>query len=352
MQSCCAATPHKVDLTWLKQNSDNLFNIPILQQERREMLNGIPVASCEDTCWQAERRGIASRRTVMKSDVQTHTDVDAEPEVLHINVGSDCNLTCVYCTKQYSTAWLHDIANNGSYLDDQRFKINTQDRVLLKLGQKQIDQTDSYQTLLNAATKYQNSTVVISGGEPFLNNNLVEIVKKFKRPVTIYTGLGINTARLERVLTELPSTVEFIISAETTGNNYEFVRYGNTWEQFQTNLALIQQFGKIKFSSVLSNLTILWFYEFEQQFKNIEIIPNFCTDPAYLGIHMLDKHSKDIIQSTQFVTANTEIKNNLNIEPTAEQHIQLRTYLNEYARRRNLSLDIFPTSFTTWLNIP
>ena len=352
VQSCCAATPHKIDLAWLKQNPAQLFNIPVLQQERTDMLAGQAVASCEDTCWRPERQGIASRRTVMKSDVQTHANIEAEPEVLHINLGSDCNLTCVYCSKQYSTAWLRDIVKFGAYSESERFQLNAQDIIVLKLGQKTIHSSNSYQSVLDAAAQYQNCPVTITGGEPFLSNHLVDLIKRFKQKVTVFTGLGVSTSRLQQILDHMPSNVEFVVSAENTKWFYEFARYDNGWSHFLLNMSLLQQQHTVKFSSVISNLTIFDFKRFEEFYLHNDIIPSFCTDPDYLGINVLDNASKDKLQSMNFRTADAEIKRNLAIECTELQRRQACTYIIEYARRRNLSLDIFPKSFTTWLNTP
>ena len=60
--SCCAATPHAIDLNWIKQNPGQLFNTPHLIEERQTMLAGQPVASCQSPCWQPESQNMTSRR--------------------------------------------------------------------------------------------------------------------------------------------------------------------------------------------------------------------------------------------------------------------------------------------------
>ena len=234
-------------MAWLKNNPGNLFNIPILQQERKDMLNGIPVPSCEGTCWAPEREGKSSRRIMMQSTTRTHTGITSTPESIHVNLGSDCNLTCVYCTKQYSTAWLRDIVNNGPYIDETRHKVNANDMILLNLGQKRIDETESYNLIIDEIAKYTDcKEVYVSGGEPFLNNSLVKLVKNFKQTVKIYTGLGVSTDRLVSILADLPDNVEFVVSAENIGLDYEFMRYNNSFARFQQNLAILRESRKIK----------------------------------------------------------------------------------------------------------
>lgn len=353
LQSCCAAYPHKIDTTWLKDNPGNLFNIPILTQERKDMLEGKQVASCEATCWAPERQGKSSRRLVMESDKVTHTDITTEPEVLHINLGSDCNLTCVYCTKQYSTAWLRDIASNGPYLFENRYNINANDLVLLKLGQKKIDQTESYNLLIDEIVKYKNYKFVsITGGEPFLNNSLTKLLKNFTNPVRLYTGLGVNTDRLERILADIGDNVEFVVSAEGLNDIYEFVRWNNSYERFIRNLELLQKAGKVSFSSVLSNLTIFNFKEFEDKYGDYYIDMVFCNEPDYLALNVLDDASKDRLQSVQFKNKDHFIKQSLQTPCTKDQHSNLQIFLKKFVERRRLDLSVYPSSFVDWLNEP
>lgn len=351
MNSCCAATATKIDLSWLKRNPGQLFNTPELLAERTSMLNNEPVDSCEDTCWSAERRGLPSRRTIMESGTRTHTDVYSSPRVLHINVGSDCNLTCSYCCKQYSTAWLRDIEQHGAYTAEARYQITANDRIVLKLGQPVIKQSDSYQTIIQEVAKLKTaSQIEITGGEPFLYNGLAELVGKLSAPVDIFTGLGVKTERLQRILDQLPTSTTFTVSAENTDILYEFNRYGNTWDQFRRNLDIIASRFEYRFCSVLSNLTVHGFDKFQQEYSTDRDLLNPCNDPEYLSASVLDTETKTQLMQTQYKYHDQIIKQTLNIASTDTQQAQLKKYLLEFAQRRNLSLSIFPENFISWIN--
>ena len=108
--SCCAATPQRVNLSWVKENPGQIFNTPLLQQERTMMLDNQPVSSCSSSCWVPESQGMPSRRLTTNGQLSTHSSVVSSPETLNIVVGTDCNMTCVYCCKFYSTAWSRDIS--------------------------------------------------------------------------------------------------------------------------------------------------------------------------------------------------------------------------------------------------
>lgn len=343
--SCCAATPQRISAT-----TKDLFNISEFKQDRQNMLEGNKVTSCESTCWQAEDQGRISRRLVMHSDQISHTNIECEPTTLHIVLGSDCNLTCSYCCKQYSTAWLRDIENHGAYFDQERFQLNVDDKIVSKLGQKAIKASESYLGVLNAAMQYKHAnTIEITGGEPFLYNGLIEVVDSF-RQANIFTGLGVSSSRFQKILDQLPRTTMLTVSAENIGALYEFNRYGNSWHQFETNLKLIDKLGfDYQFCSVISNTTVQGFRQFLDWCGDRRVIINPCSDPDYQSASVLDDETKKIVNSCKYDRYDDIVKQCINAESNDRQVIQFQQYIKEFAKRRALSFDAFPQSFQKWL---
>ena len=329
------------------------------------MLQNQPVASCNTACWQPESQGKSSRRLVFKSDVVVETDIQASPTELNIIVGNHCNMTCVYCCKQYSSAWLHDLLDNGTYhsvdTGDDRFEINNVDRILLRVSQKALNKSDSTQRLLAeirsillASTIRQ---VIITGGEPFLYLGLAELVKSIPShiKVIIQSGLGVDSGRLVQELNKLPAQqIEIGISAETTDQLYEFVRYGNTWKRFSENIQILKDLAiPYSFYSVVSNLTIHGLAEFAQYAEDATVRYNPCNDPDFLSISVLDPASKDhILQSVDQLPESLKsvIVNSMASEPTKSQQHNLNEYVNEFSKRRNiLPSTVLPQSFIDWM---
>jgi hypothetical protein len=112
--TCHAATPHAVNFDWLEKNPGQIFNSPINIEERNQMLRNERNASCEQNCWPAEDEGAVSPRLFQGGVEKTHTDIITMPEIIDLTVGSDCNLMCLYCTKEYSSTWRNDIIRNSS----------------------------------------------------------------------------------------------------------------------------------------------------------------------------------------------------------------------------------------------
>jgi len=355
INSCCEAKTEKINLSWLRENPGQLFNTNQLVNERKAMLANQAVPSCYNNCQLPESQGLLSRRTRFNGTDMTHTDVNAHPTELNIKIGTDCNLTCSYCNRYASTAWLRDVANNGAYLEqDERFQITTADRAILKLGQKALVNNNSYQEIINTVVEYKHLTKVeITGGEPFLYNELPNIINKLSNQVhiNIVTGLGIDHKRLHRILLQLPQErVTLSVSAENLGSLYEFNRYGNSYSNLLKNLDVVKELSiPVVFYSVLSNVTVFGLNDFLRKFDhNVDL--NVCVDPAYLSAHVIDDVSKELVLLTDYGKFTKDVHAVVSKTASTELREQAAKFINEFARRRQLDLNIFPGNFTTWLN--
>jgi len=362
LYSCCAATPEKININWLKQNPGQLFNTPALHQDRVDMLANKPVSSCYDNCWKVESNGLTSRRTMMKSYNPIPSNVDElTPTHLNINLGSTCNLTCSYCCKQYSSAWYRDLKENGSYFDNKdRFQLLPIDHLISKLSHREYFESPVVKIINKEIARLGPvEEVYISGGEPFLYNEFPELLNSFDftTRINFHTGLGVDTNRLKKQINQIKQrdNLQIYVSAETCGKLYEFNRYGNSYKIFLTNLKLLKDAGfAIKFNSVISNLTVLGLVNFVNTFSDIPVNFQFCNDPDFLAVNVLDDSTKKqlitILNNTEIDLRN-EIISNIQAPCRETQRQQCAHYIKEFATRRNLSLDIFPTSMLQWLDI-
>lgn len=362
--NCHAARPHRIDFAWLAANPGQLFNTDINVNERRMMLVNERNSSCEQNCWPAEDRGAASPRLIAKGHVRTLTDVITSPEIIDITLNSDCNLTCSYCCKEYSSSWRNDILNNGNYniaSEPDRYTKNTLDQVLAKVSQQERFGLDRTQAILGEvkAMSGQVKEIIISGGEPFLSRYLLDIVKDNSHAprIQIFTGLGVDFKRFERIIDTLAeyNNVVLNVSGETTDALYEFNRYGATWSEFERKLELLSKKNiKVEMSSVMSNLTVVGFVDFYKLFSQYRYRIECVYNPNFLAPHILDQRTKDQV-AEQFATSNFPQKElvltSLLSQPTSTEKQDLAIFLKEFvARRPGLGLDVFPQTFVEWLN--
>jgi hypothetical protein len=359
--SCCSAIPEKLDINWIKQNPGQIFNTPGLHQDRVDMLNNKPVDSCYDACWKPEQDGLHSRRTVMKSYIPIYSDVDQlTPILLDIILGSTCNLTCSYCCKQYSSAWYRDIDKNGPYFDHNRYNINSVDKIISKISHSEHQSSSGSIVLMDEIKKLdQIEEIRVLGGEPFLYNEFPDILNNAnpQKCVSFHTGLGVNNTRLQNQINRITPRENLIVhvSAENCDDFYEFNRYGNSYNNFLDNLKLLIDSGfSIKFNSVVSNLTIFGLAKFNETFQHIHINYQFCNDPEFLRVNILDDTSKEqlieALKHTQ-IECRDLIISNIKQPCSEESKIQCAHYLKEFSSRRDLDLDIFPEHFLQWLGL-
>jgi organic radical activating enzyme len=366
--TCHAATPHRIDFPWLSNNQGNLFNNPINIVERQLMLDNQRAPSCEQNCWYAEDHGMQSPRITQKGTARTHEQLYNQPEILDITIGKNCNLTCSYCCKEFSSAWANDLNNNGSYNildeDTNRYQLTAQDKLLLRAKQLEISATDRYKMLLDEIRVMAPNLkkLTITGGEPFLNNQLVDLLDNIELPkdtvVHVFSGLGVNPTRFERMLDKIASKVNLLISVSAEGiqQHLEFNRYGVTWNQFLSNIDIIKKSGaKYKFHCTLTNLTVFGFANFYDYFRNDEKLITFAYQPRMMAVNVLDDQSKQHLCGlfSKLESAHEQILvSNMMEKPSDIQRNNIATFLTEFVKRRpTLNLNIYPRSFLNWLNI-
>lgn len=364
---CHAARPHNIDFDWLKENPGNLFNTPVNVLEREQMLRNERNTSCEQNCWRAEDVGAISPRIHQQGIEKTHTETVTDPEIIDLTIGIDCNLTCSYCCKEYSNAWRRDVVKNGNYeltdYDDPRYQTSIKDKALLAISQPELKKTEHYQILLkeieNASSKLKK--LIITGGEPLLDNQLISTLEtlnlKSNAVIELYTGLGVSESRFKTMLEKLKNVKNLLIkiSAENVNTHLEFNRYGIVWEEFQKKIDLLRE-SKINFQfhCTLSNLSIFGFKDFYNHFKDDKIVVTFAYQPAMMAPYVLDEKSKkELITSLETLPkeVSTPIVLSIQNKPKDIERTNIKEFLLEFTKRRNLKLDIFPKSFLEWLQL-
>jgi organic radical activating enzyme len=362
--NCDAASPQQIKLQWIEDNPGQLFNTPLTVAEREMMLLNQRNSSCENNCFRAEDVGAVSPRVIRKGYVRSHSETRTYPSVIDITLGSDCNLTCSYCTKEFSSAWRKDLLDNGDYpviIDDDRYQINLKDKTLFQLSQPSKYSTKNFTLILKEVELMvpHLELVYITGGESLLQNNLFDLLDKLKDvpSIQLFSGLGLSVSRLEKILSRLQQykNVVFKLSCENIGKYLEFNRFGINWDQYQVKLNLIKQYNiDYIFHSTLSNLSLFGYHEFVEHFKDQTKEYDFAYKPDFMSPYVMDQASKDsIIRSFEdnSIAWKKHIFKSLEATPTELQVQNLRIFLKEFTKRRNIDIKtIYPKSFIDWID--
>jgi MoaA/NifB/PqqE/SkfB family radical SAM enzyme len=298
-----------------------------------------------------------------KSEDKKIIDIYNPLETLQISLSNDCNLTCAYCSSEWSTAWHDDIKKNGKYsIDGYKNKNDNWAKLWSKIKQKNRSHDTKFFKLLckEISLNPQIKNIKILGGEPLLNNHLYKILETIEdKKIKIISGLGVNIQRLKKIIDNFKDNknISFSISAESTGNIFEFVRYGSQWDDFLAKVDYIKNNGIIiDFLAVISNITSFGIVSFYDMFSDQHRITyNSVTDRPFLQPNVLDDLSKNIlIDSIQDKMDNKffiHVKKSI-IQPHKDiERKNLSIFLKEFSNRRKLKLDIFPVHFLKWLEL-
>lgn len=363
--NCHAAQPHNINLDWLRQNPGQLFNSPISVNERSMMLRNERNSSCEQNCWPAEDKGQISVRMLEDGVTRTHHKIYSFPEILDITLDTDCNLKCVYCCKEYSSAWRQELEKFGSYnligADDiqNRYSLNQKDRVIQLFGQRQKQDTAGFKTICSEIEMMvpKLKAVIITGGEPFLSSQLITILNLVKSvpKIKLFTSLGVKNSRVKKLLDQISiySNLFLAISAESQGTAYNFLRYGNSYEDFERNLQdVIQSKIKFQFHSSVTNLGLESFFDFYQNFLSYNIDTDFVYTPNFLAVNVLDLETKKRIEEKCLARSFPifqKIQQSISATPSEDQRHNLKVFLNELLMRRKIDLNFISKDLLNWL---
>jgi len=363
--NCHAAKSHAIDFAWLYNNPGQLFNTDTNVSEREMMLINQRNSSCEENCWPLEDRGAISPRLWQNGKIKTHINIRTQPEILEIKLNDDCNLSCSYCCKEYSSAWRRDLATQGNYTvdtGDTRYQLTARDKIMAKVSQQEVKNTKQFQMLISEIKSFASGLqeIVVTGGEPLLDNQLFDVldaVASSSAVINIYTGMGVDIKRFRRMLDRIKQipTAMISVSAECTGKHYEFNRYGSRWSDFVERIELLKNSNiNFRFSTAITNLTVFDLPTFVRQFVDQRIGLVFVNQPNMMAPYVLDPAIKQaILQDIESLPEHyqTQIAQSIQAEPTQLQRQKMSEFLKEYAARRNLDMSIYPPSFLEWLNI-
>jgi len=251
---------HCVDMIGnIKKNSiQEVITGPVVTGMKQAMARGEWAPGCS-WCKRLEETTGVSGRTVRRASEETKNQIDTDPdffklEHLVVNWSNLCNLACVYCNPETSTAWqsIKKIPIN---------LVKNEHADLIELARTQ---------------GHNIQGLSLGGGEPLLQKGLeqfLDYIDGNKVSVMITTNLSMdleNNAIYQRLKTW--PNVSWMVSFDNADQDkFEYVRHGASWAQFVDNIQVMKR-DKQKVQahpaySIYCALDLMEYYDFcaEQQ---------------------------------------------------------------------------------------
>jgi len=296
---------------------EEILSGPINQATQQRMLQDQPGLDCH-TCYHLENGKksfniISDRifyiRELKHVHASTYVQGNHDLKTIDVRWSNLCNFACVYCSADFSSQWASELNIRPVRPDPQ-----------------QVQQFKDYIFDHSANLKH----VYLAGGEPLLmkeNLELLELLKQYNPGVNlrINTNLSKVDTKIFDLICEFKN-VHWTVSVETMAEEFEYIRYGGSWQDFLDNLDVIRNLDhKISFNMLhfLLNYSSLFHcidYLRSLGFHANSFIAGALLNPLYLNIRHLPDH---VLQSVQ-----SELESRINDHPGYLLEQSLRNLLH------------------------
>lgn len=225
----CCISQEKVDLLQFDQARGQ----PKFMEIRQSFMLDQQHPSCK-VCWQREKTNTeweSRRSTYQYNDFYHNLDSAEDFKLQHLDLrwSNTCNLNCVYCGPVYSSKWADLLGHS------QRMRI--------------------FPTVLDE--DLANLKILqLAGGEPMLikeNLDILQRLSTINNNVTIEITTNLTMIENNKIYEVLKTFghVTFVVSFEAVGEQFEYIRNGANWLQFEKNLKILKKdFSQIQFNMV------------------------------------------------------------------------------------------------------
>ena len=258
--SCHHPVTHKISELEIADNPSALHNTNYKKNRRREMLEGIKPKEC-DYCWNIEDNSTDFSDRVYKSSepwslphlediLKTKGEKDFNPKYVEVSFSNVCNFKCSYCGPAFSSQWMDEIQQHGSYPTSTNFNnldyLKSTDQMPIPHNKKNpyVDAfwkwwPDLYKDL---------HTFRITGGEPLLAKDTFDVLDFINsepnpnRKLNLSINTNLNAP--EKIFNEFREKItklmneervnEFILftSCDAHGEQANYIRHGFNYDLF------------------------------------------------------------------------------------------------------------------------
>ena len=301
-----------------------------------------------DECKKCYEQEINSNSSIRLNNRENFEEKnEGKIQYLEVSLSKKCNLKCLSCSSDQSTAWQND--------DIELSKNNE-----LKRPTNQKYESLNFDFFDTDSLKYLRYLKVL-GGEPFINNDILKLFEKieFKEKINLEIYTNGTIFPNDKILQELKKfkQINIFLSIDSVGKRNEYIRYPSNWNTIEENTKKYLKIQKenpkfiIGLSTCLSALSILYIPElikwWESLGNKLTRYTHFIyiTDPKYIRCDVLPKEILDIcIQNIKNIKIKNEklklnriIKSLQNFKRESTLEI-FKEYINETDKLRNIQM--------------
>ena len=277
--SCHHPPAHLVDADQLLSNPKILHNTDQKKKDREMMQKGERPPGCE-YCWKIEdigRDNISDR--VYKSKIYSDADLihaknlpvdqDVNLQTLEIAFDRTCQFACSYCNPAFSSTWVKDIKNNGSYQnlisDGRNHFTHTHKSAQLYTYNEPNPYVEAFFQWWESDLHKTLKELRITGGEPLMSGYTWKLLDWFKdnkhksnTRLAINSNLGMSEDEIFKLL-DRAQGIEFDLytSNEAGPAHAEYIRDGLDWHQWWKNMHLLAGSKRLRGLHVMCTINAL-----------------------------------------------------------------------------------------------
>ena len=261
------------ELGYLKNNSiEEIVNDWPAQHVRDNTYKEYPNYNCRTCSLQESDTGYKFLRDLY-NPMFKHADIDYSDKTafqlnaIDLHWSSTCNLKCVTCWAKQSSAIAQEQGEPIQHTPDE--------------------QADTIIDLI-VSRQHHMKEIYLSGGEPTLIKHNVRLLKQLDKSIdcTFRVNTNMMFEQNNPVITELLKfkNVLITISADATGNRFEYIRREANWHKFLNNLQFLKDTHfNIRVNSVFFVASALYLTDTQKFFHDGYGITDFTINQVTMG---------------------------------------------------------------------
>ena len=284
--SCYHPPLHQIDPAPLKDNPGALHNTAHKKAQRVIMLKNEQPSECS-YCWNMEAHGQLSDRHYRSGEPwaaedyeviknSTGEEDDVVPSYVEVNFNHACNLSCSYCSPQFSSSWAQEVERWGGYPtttihNDPSHFVDRRRPIPAREDNPYVDAFWSWWPTLYPKLKHFRMT----GGEPLMDKNTYKVfdyVLALPNPelhLNVTSNFSVDDALMEKYLnyvkqlcnTNIEHFMQYVSLDSGKADHAEYIRHGMNMQRVVNNverfLTEIPYRNSLTFIITMNNLSVL-----------------------------------------------------------------------------------------------